>query len=153
MSKPSSCPVAGLRMLNTGVSIVVPTRSVPLLSTRSSRSGGTTCAGAGRLASTRLTAMRRERRIMACLRDEDDAALGLPVPDHHHLHDLVVDVGMRHRRAFDEQAVALEADEAGPLAADPGLVPGGFDLRDHLAALDPVAAGVGDHRGERAGAF
>src|SRR5437870_1140079 len=44
--------------------------------------------------------------------------LFLPVPDHDHLHDLVVDVGMRHRRAFDEQAVALETDETGLLAAD-----------------------------------
>src|SRR5690242_14654801 len=68
--------------------------------------------------------------------------LRFPVPDHDHAHHPVVLVRVRHRRALDEQAVALEADEAGLLAADPGLVPGGFDLGDDLAALDPVAAGI-----------
>src|SRR5947208_8184578 len=64
----------------------------------------------------------------------------LPVPDHDHLHHLVVDVGVRHRRALDEQPVALEADEARLLAADPGFVPGRFDLGDDLAIVDPIAA-------------
>ena len=44
MSKPSSWPVAALRMLNTGVSMVVPTRSTLLDRMRSIRS----CAAAGR---------------------------------------------------------------------------------------------------------
>src|SRR5215470_9470614 len=56
---------------------------------------------------------------------------------------------MRHGRAFDEQAIALETDEARLLAADPGFVPGGLDLGDDLAVLDPVAAGIGNHRLER----
>jgi hypothetical protein len=37
---------------------------------------------------------------------------------------------MRHRRAFDEQPVALEPDGPHLLAADPCLVPGGLDLGD-----------------------
>src|SRR4029077_20094835 len=73
----------------------------------------------------------------------------LPIPDHDHPHHLVVLVGMRHGRAFDEQPVALETDEAGLLAADPGLVPGGFHLGDDLAVLDAVAAGIGDHGAQR----
>src|SRR5215510_12384679 len=77
----------------------------------------------------------------------------LPVPDHDHLHHLVVDIGVRHRRALDEQPVALEADEARLLTADPGLVPGRFYLGDDPAVLDPVAARIGDHAGERAGAL
>src|SRR5215475_1103175 len=77
----------------------------------------------------------------------------LPVPHHDHLHHLVVDVGVRHRRALDEQPVALEADKACLLAADPGLVPGGLDLGDDLAVLNTITARIGDHAGERAGAL
>ena len=36
----------------------------------------------------------------------------LPVPDHDHLHHPAAHIGVRHRRALDEQPVALEADEA-----------------------------------------
>src|SRR4051812_46050343 len=60
---------------------------------------------------------------------------------------------MRHGRAFDEEPVALEPDEAGLLAADPAFVPGGIDLGDHLAVRNPVAAGIGDHCAQRLGAL
>src|SRR5712671_3116138 len=56
---------------------------------------------------------------------------------------------MRHRRALDEEPVAFEADETSLFAADPGLVPGGFHLGDHLAVLDTVAARIGDHCAQR----
>src|SRR5471030_1949967 len=60
MSKPSSWPDA-LRMLKTGVSIVVPTRNVPFLSTPSSRSGVALCAPAGMAASVQARARRAVR--------------------------------------------------------------------------------------------
>src|SRR6266852_4121734 len=61
MSKPSSWP--SLRMLNTGVSMVVPTRRVPRLSTMSSRSAA--CPKAGRAAaSAMMEAVMNVRKFM-----------------------------------------------------------------------------------------
>src|SRR5579863_6438800 len=60
---------------------------------------------------------------------------------------------MRHRRALDIKFVAVEADIAHLLAADPGLVPGRFDLGDDLAAFNAIAAGIGDHGFECLGAI
>src|SRR3954449_2246232 len=88
---------------------------------------------------------RTTKRCCAAPGTQAERPLGLPLPDHDDLHDLVVDVGVRHWRALDEQAVAFEADEPRLLAANPRFVPGGFDLGDDLAVLDPVAAGIGDH--------
>src|SRR3954468_6671028 len=78
-----------------------------------------------------------------------DRPLLLAVPDHDHPHHPVVLVGMRHGWALDEEPVALEPDEAGLLAPDPAFVPGGIDLGDHLAVLNPVTAGIGDHGAQR----
>src|SRR5580700_10265646 len=81
----------------------------------------------------------------------DEAAMLdlLPLPHHDHPHRLVVDVGVRHRRALDVKPVALESDIAHLLAADPGFVPRRFDLGDDLAIVDAIAAGIGDHGFER----
>src|SRR5262245_2228868 len=83
----------------------------------------------------------------------DARCLLVALPGHDHAHDLAAHVRMRHRRALDVELVALEAQEAHLLAADPGLVPGDLDLGDHLVALDPVAAGIGDHGAQRLRAF
>jgi len=60
MSKPSSWPVAALRMLNTGVSMVVPTRSTLLDRMRSIRS----CAAAGRAKIMNVNARSKDRTVM-----------------------------------------------------------------------------------------
>src|SRR5262245_54020956 len=62
MSKPSFWPVVALRMLNTGVSMVVPTRSTLPARMRSMRS----CAEAGRAVSAMIAPVSRERIRMAC---------------------------------------------------------------------------------------
>src|ERR1700689_969211 len=76
-------------------------------------------------------------------------SIDLPLPHHDDLHGLVGDVRMRHWRAFDVKSVAVEADVAHLLAADPALVPRRLDLGDDLAVFDPVAAGIGDQAGPR----
>src|SRR5580700_5678318 len=73
----------------------------------------------------------------------------LPRPHHDHPHRLVVDVRVRHRRAFDVKPVVFEPDIAHLLAADPGFVPRRFDFGDDLAVFDAIAAGIGDHGFER----
>src|ERR1700688_803199 len=65
----------------------------------------------------------------------------LPLPHHDDPHHLVVDVRVRHRRAFNIEPIAFEPDIAHLLAADPGFVPRRFDLGDDLAALDAIPAG------------
>ena len=56
--------------------------------------------------------------------------------------------GMRHRRA-SMKSRSPSLDEAGLLAPDPAFVPGGIDLGDHLAVLNPVTAGISDHGAQR----
>src|SRR5882724_6724982 len=64
ISKPSIWPVAALRMLNTGVSMVVPTRSTLPDRMRSIRS----CAAAGRAETMNANARSKERNVIACPR-------------------------------------------------------------------------------------
>src|SRR5262245_7125686 len=92
----------------------------------------------------------RRSRVLELLRDPQ---LRFAVPDDDHSYHLAAHVGMRHGRALDEQAVALEADEAHLLAAHPGLVPGCLHLGDHFAAFDAIAARIGDHGAQRLGAL
>src|ERR1700722_1574943 len=73
----------------------------------------------------------------------------LALPHDDHPHRSVVDVGVRYRRALDVQPIAVEANIAYLLAADPGFVPCRFDFGDHLAILDAITAGIGDHGFER----
>ena len=73
--------------------------------------------------------------------------------DDDHLHNLVVDIGMRHWRAFDEQAIAFETDGTDLLAADPRLVPRDLDPGDDFTAVDAIAARIRDHGAQRLGAL
>src|ERR1700733_10679826 len=83
------------------------------------------------------------------MKERPAGLIRLPLPHHDNAHRLVVDVRVRHRRALDEEPVAVETDGAHLLAADPGFVPGRLDLGDDLSALDAVATRISDHGFER----
>src|SRR5579862_536276 len=99
------------------------------------------------MARARLRSSETSGRSRDCIAAASLALLSFPY--HDDADRLVVDIRMRHGRALDVKAVALEADVTHLLAADPGLVPCRFDLGDDIAVLDAVAARVGNHRFER----
>src|SRR5437773_1314921 len=139
MSKPSSWP--SLRMLNTGVSMVVPTRSVPRLSTMSSRSAVSPRAGTGQ-ARASVRSASRGRSVTGAI-----AVAGEAVPDGRTL--FVAPPGALDIKQAVCERLSYEPDAFVPISVL-GAVPNVAIVREKLPvdALEAVIAHMKANEGK-----